>query len=77
MSHLAVGLVIALRRGIVAGDRHVRDGQWATGELPLGRRVSGSRFAILGLGRIGQALADRLAPFGPVAYSARGPKDAA
>ena len=76
VADLAVGLVIALRRSIVAGDAHVRGGRWPAGELPLGRKVSGSRFGILGLGRIGRAIADRLAPFGEVAYSARSAREA-
>lgn len=71
VADLAVGLVIALKRRIPAGDRHVREGRWPEGDMPLGRKVSGSRFGILGLGRIGSAIAQRLAPFGEVAYTAR------
>jgi lactate dehydrogenase-like 2-hydroxyacid dehydrogenase len=66
---LAVGLVIGLLRGIPAADAFVRRGEWEKGSRPLGRKVSGRRFGILGLGEIGSAIARRLAPFGPVAYS--------
>lgn len=66
---LAVGLVIALLRGIPAGDRHVRTGLWPQGELPLASKVTGRRFGIVGLGQIGSAVAARLSPFGPVAYT--------
>ena len=76
VADLAVGLVIALMRGIVASDRFVRAGQWLSGEMPLARRVSGSRFGIVGLGRIGRATANRLAPFGEVRYFGRGERDA-
>lgn len=68
VADLAVGLVIALLRGIAAGDAFVRAGRWLQGERPLARTVSGRRFGIVGLGEIGVALAARLAPFGPVAY---------
>ena len=76
VADLAVGLVIALLRGIVAGDRYVRDRRWPTGEMPLARKVSGCRFGIVGLGRIGVAIAQRLSAFGPVSYTGRAPKAA-
>lgn len=75
VADLAVGLVIALLRAIPAGDVHVRSGAWERGDRPLARKVSGRRFGIVGLGRIGLAIAQRLAPFGPVAYS--GPREKA
>jgi lactate dehydrogenase-like 2-hydroxyacid dehydrogenase len=69
VADLAIGLIISLLRGIPASDRFVREGQWINGERPLGHKVSGRRFGIIGLGNIGLAIADRLAAFGPVAYS--------
>ncbi|WP_315761135.1 2-hydroxyacid dehydrogenase [Sphingomonas sp. Y38-1Y] len=75
VADLAVGLVIGLQRNLVGADRHVRDGQWPKGELPLARKVTGLRFGIVGLGRIGRAIADRLKVFGPVAYTGRTKKD--
>ena len=69
VADLAVGLVIGLLRGIPAADAFVRRGEWEKGGWPLARKVSGRRFGILGLGEIGSAIASRLAPFGPVAYS--------
>ena len=71
VADLAVGVIIAQFRRIPAADRHVRDGAWPQGEMPLARKVTGSRFGILGLGQIGSAIAARLLPFGEVAYSAR------
>ncbi len=71
VADLAVGLIIALRRGIVAGDAHVREGKWPGGDMALGRKVSGARFGIIGLGRIGRAIAARVAPFGEVGYNSR------
>jgi lactate dehydrogenase-like 2-hydroxyacid dehydrogenase len=68
VADLAVGLVIALLRGIAPADAFVRSGQWLQGERALARKVTGRRFGIVGLGQIGHAIALRLAPFGPVAY---------
>ena len=60
----AVGLMLATMRGLCAADRHVRAGRWPLGgKYPLGRDVSGSRVGILGLGRIGSAIARRLVGF--------------
>lgn len=77
VADLAVAMMLALGRGIVAADANVRTGAWAaTGGPPLRHRVSGARAGILGLGRIGMAIAHRCAAFGmPIAYSARSPKD--
>jgi lactate dehydrogenase-like 2-hydroxyacid dehydrogenase len=59
-----VGLVIDVMRRLSAGDRFVRRGEWADGRVPaLARRVTGARVGILGLGRIGLAIARRLAAF--------------
>ncbi len=69
VADLAVGLVIGLLRGIPAADAFVRRGEWEKGAWPLGRKVSGRRFGIVGLGQIGSAIATRLAAFGPVAYT--------
>jgi lactate dehydrogenase-like 2-hydroxyacid dehydrogenase len=74
VADLAVGLVIGLLRGIVSSDRHVRGGLWPAGDPPLARKVSGKRFGIVGLGRVGGAIAQRLAVFGPVAYCNTTPK---
>ena len=63
VADLAVGLLIAVRRRIVAADRFVRTGGWLKGAFPLNDKVSGSRVGILGLGRIGKVLARRLAAF--------------
>lgn len=68
VADLAVGLVIALLRGIAPADAFVRSGHWLKGESALARKVTGRRFGIVGLGQIGHAAALRLAPFGPVAY---------
>ena len=61
----AVGLVIDTLRHFSASDRYVRAGRWAVeGNYPLTRQVSNSRVGIIGLGRIGRAIALRLSAFG-------------
>ncbi|QND54013.1 2-hydroxyacid dehydrogenase [Phyllobacterium sp. 628] len=72
VADLALGLIIALARQLVRADHHVRAGNWTKGELGLGHRVSGRRYGIFGLGRIGQAIAKRLEAFdGHISYSGR------
>lgn len=70
VADLAIGLTISLLRGIAQADRFVRDGCWKTEEFPLQNSVTGKRFGIVGMGRIGQAIAARLNAIGPVAYTA-------
>lgn len=60
----ALALLLAVRRRVVVADLFVRAGEWQRGEFPLTTEVSGSRVGILGLGRIGQAIATRLEAFG-------------
>jgi lactate dehydrogenase-like 2-hydroxyacid dehydrogenase len=71
----AVGLMLATMRRFCAADRYVRSGRWPVdGPYPLTRDVSGSRVGILGLGRIGSAIARRLVAFDCViAYHNRHP----
>ena len=57
---LAMALMLATRRGVVTGDRAVRAGGWA---IAPGREVSGATLGIIGLGRIGSAVARRAAGF--------------
>ena len=76
VADVAVGALIDVMRGLSAADRFVRGGQWAAGqEPPLARRVTGVRVGILGLGRIGRAIARRLEAFDAVlSYVARSEK---
>lgn len=61
----AVGLMIDALRQFSAADRYVRAGQWpVAGNYPLTRQVSNTRVGIIGLGRIGGAIAKRLTAFG-------------
>jgi glyoxylate reductase len=63
---LTLGLILAVRRRIAAGDAFVRSGRWGSGwaDEPLkGDEVAGSTLGIVGLGRIGQAVAQRARGF--------------
>ena len=63
---LTFALLLAVRRRVVAGDRAVRDGSWSGGWADpdfLGREVGGSTLGIVGLGRIGRAVAQRAEAF--------------
>jgi lactate dehydrogenase-like 2-hydroxyacid dehydrogenase len=64
VSDLAVVLAMSACRQIAAADRFVRDGQWLKGRMAAGRKFSRKRAGILGLGRIGMALSERLQGFG-------------
>jgi len=60
VADLAWGLMIAGARRMSLGDRFVRAGRWGQhGNIPLGTRVSGKKLGIVGLGRIGDAIARR------------------
>lgn len=60
----AVGLMLMTVRGFGAAERYARAGRWSVdGPYPLTQDVSGSRVGILGLGKIGSAIADRLSGF--------------
>lgn len=71
---LTWALLLAVSRRIVEGDMWVRAGTWP-GWRPtqmLGTQVSGKTLGIIGMGRIGQAVARRAAGFGmPVIYAGR------
>lgn len=71
VADLAIAMMMAHWRGLIGAEAWVRDGSWARqGAYPLQRRVHGKTAGILGLGRIGQAVAKRLAGFDmAIAYS--------
>lgn len=63
---MTMALILAVSRRLAEGERIVRGGDW-TGWSPtwmLGHRIWGKRLGIIGMGRIGQALARRAMAFG-------------
>lgn len=68
----AILLMLAVMRRGVEGDAFVRAGLWTKGPLPLGTALSGKKVGIVGLGRIGKAIAQRAAVFGmDISYHGR------
>ena len=77
VADLALALMLNIARLIPQADQYVRQGRWPTGPMPLARKMSGARLGIVGMGRIGQAIADRARAFGmSIAYTARSAKPA-
>jgi lactate dehydrogenase-like 2-hydroxyacid dehydrogenase len=71
----AFALILATVRRTVVNDRHVRSGAWLKGPVPLTDGVNGERLGIVGLGRIGKAIARRAEAFRmTIAYHGRRPQ---
>tara|TARA_R110000782_G_scaffold78276_5_gene155203 strand:+ start:88293 stop:89291 length:999 start_codon:yes stop_codon:yes gene_type:complete len=71
---MVMALIIAVPRRLAEGEKLIRSGEWK-GWSPsgmLGHRIGGKTLGIIGMGRIGQAVALRAAPFGlSIAYHNR------
>ena len=63
VADLALALLLASLRKVAEADRFVRAGKWLKGSLPLATTVAGRKVGIVGMGRIGQAIADRCRAF--------------
>lgn len=76
VADLALGLLIMSARALGASERFLRAGKWQQGQFPLAAKVSGKRCGIVGLGRIGRAIARRAEAFNmEIAYYGPRPKD--
>ena len=72
VADIAIGLLLATARQIPQADTFVRTGQWGNVPMPLVTRVAGKKVGIVGMGRIGKAIAKRAAAFGcEIAYFTR------
>jgi lactate dehydrogenase-like 2-hydroxyacid dehydrogenase len=75
VADLAVGLLIATVRQIPRAEQHARSGAWRKGGYPLSPTLRGRKVGIVGLGRIGKAIATRCEAFGlPISYHGRNPQ---
>lgn len=72
-ANMAITLLLASTRDLVANDRFVREGRWARGEnAPLALGIEGKKVGLIGLGRIGSVIARKLVAFGcDVVYHTR------
>jgi hydroxypyruvate reductase len=76
VADVAVGLILMTARNFVGADRFVRAGEWPKRSLPLTTKLAGRSVGIVGLGRIGKAIAKRVEAMGMrVAYTGRKPQD--
>lgn len=77
VANTAILLMLGVARNFAQDERYARSGRWETeGMAPLSRSVRGLTAGIVGMGRIGQAIAGKLAVFGTeTVYHARSPKD--
>jgi lactate dehydrogenase-like 2-hydroxyacid dehydrogenase len=75
VADVALGLLIATAREFVKADRFLRSGSWATQNFPLSiGSLRDRKVGMVGMGRIGQAIARRLdASLVPVVYHSRNP----
>lgn len=72
IAEFAMALLLCAARQVLSADRFIRSGGWKTGRHPMTARVFGGRMGIIGLGRIGRAVALRAEAFGmSVAYTGR------
>lgn len=73
VADIAIALILGITRNIVNADAYVRSKSWQkSGPFEFGQSLQGKTLGILGLGRIGKAIAERALPFGlKIAYHNR------
>lgn len=75
VADLTLGLLLCTVRNLPQADRFLREGKWLTANFPLSASLQQRTAGIIGLGRIGKAIAKRLDAFGvPVVYFGRNPQ---
>lgn len=75
VADLAMGLMLSVGRRIPQADRFLRNGDWINEPYPMTHKVSGARLGVVGMGRIGRAIAKRAAAFDmSIAYTGRDAK---
>jgi len=72
VADFAVALLLATVRRLPQADRFVRSGRWLQGNFPLGPTLRDRTVGLIGMGRIGKRIAQRLAAFEvPIVYHSR------
>ncbi len=76
VADIAVSLVLMTSRQLVQANRFVHQGEWTKAAYPLAHSLRGKTAGIIGLGRIGKAIATRLEPLGlKITWTGRTPQD--
>jgi len=64
VANTTIALILTTMRRLVAQDKYLRDGRWLSeGNAPLTHSIAGKTVGIVGLGRIGEAIAHKLSVF--------------
>ena len=72
----AIALMLCVYKKIVEADSFARDNQWLNGDFPLTKKFTGTKLGIVGMGRIGKAIAKRAEAFDcEISYHSRNKKD--
>ena len=75
VADFTVGLLLSTIRELPQADRFLRDGKWLKGAYPLTQTLRDRTIGMVGMGRIGQAIAKRIAAFDvPIFYHSRKPQ---
>ncbi|MGU3494980.1 2-hydroxyacid dehydrogenase [Xanthobacteraceae bacterium A53D] len=75
VADLTLGLLLATVRELPQADAYVRAGKWLKAPFPLGATLRDRKVGIVGMGRIGRAIAKRIEAFGlPIVYHTRRPQ---
>jgi lactate dehydrogenase-like 2-hydroxyacid dehydrogenase len=75
VADLSVALLLATVRQIPQADRYLRSGRWLTATFPLGPTLRDRTVGLIGMGRIGRRIAQRLRAFEvPIVYHSRKPQ---
>ena len=76
VADIAIALTLAATRRLPQAERHLRQGRWPNGAFPLTASLHGRVMGVLGLGRVGKAIARRAEAFGlNIAYHGRHKQD--
>ncbi len=76
VADFTVGLLLSTIRELPQADRFLRDGKWLRGAYPLTQTLRDRTVGMVGMGRIGRAIAKRTAAFDvPVVYHSRNKQD--
>ena len=72
----AIALMLCVYKKIVDADNFARNNSWVKGDFPLTKKFTGTKLGIVGMGRIGKAIAKRAEAFDcKICYHSRNKKD--